>query len=329
MEPILEQLTVILQMGIAILQRNETQLVLASILIVMACFLASYGLLREVRYQGLQRRLRKLAESANQGEMQTEPEGFGARILKPMGHSLLAALGRLTPGSNLDLLRRQLLLAGNPHNLAVIDLLGMKMLAGIMMGLLTAFYLFQVAQVPGVSALIFSIVGAGIGLYIPNYWLKSKIKKRQEEIMKALPNALDMLTTMVDAGLGFDMAMLRLSERWHNALTQEFERTVNEMNMGVRRSNALRNMAERNDVAELRSFVAVLVQADSLGISIADILHTQSAQMRMRRRQWAEEKANKMPLKMLPIITIFIFPALFAIILGPAVPLIMESFANF
>jgi tight adherence protein C len=88
-------------------------------------------------------------------------------------------------------------------------------------------------------------------------------------------------------------------------------------------------MAERNDVAELRSFVAVLIQADSLGISIADILHTQSAQMRMRRRQWAEEKANKMPLKMLPIITIFIFPALFAIILGPAIPLIMESMSDF
>lgn len=329
METILEQLMAFLWMGIALLQRNETRLVLASILIVMACFLASYGLLREVRYQGLQKRLRKLAESTNQGQLQTESESFGERILKPMGHSLLAALGRLTPGSNLDLLRRQLLLAGNPHNLAVIDLLGMKMLAGIIMGLLTAFYLFKVTQLPGVSALMFSIVGAGIGLYIPNYWLKSQIKKRQDEIMKALPNALDMLTTMVDAGLGFDMAMLRLSERWHNALTLEFERTVNEMNMGVRRSDALRNMAERNDVGELRSFVAVLVQADSLGISIADILHTQSAQMRMRRRQWAEEKANKMPLKMLPIITIFIFPALFAIILGPAVPLIMESLANF
>jgi tight adherence protein C len=221
------------------------------------------------------------------------------------------------------------LLAGNPHNLAVIDLLGMKMLAGIVLGLLTALYLFNVTQLPGLSALLFSVVGGGIGMYIPNYWLKGKIKQRQEEIMKALPNALDMLTTMVDAGLGFDMAMLRLSERWHNALTLEFERTVNEMNMGVRRSDALRNMAERNEVGELRSFVAVLIQADSLGISIADILHTQSAQMRLRRRQWAEEKANKMPLKMLPIITIFIFPALFAIILGPAVPMIMESMANF
>ncbi|MBX2996943.1 MAG: type II secretion system F family protein [Caldilineaceae bacterium] len=329
MEMILEQLMAILQMGIATLQRNETRMVLVAVLIGLACFLVGFGLFREYQHQELQRRLRKLAESTHQGELETESESFNQRILKPMGHSLLAVLGRLTPGSNLELLRRQLLLAGNPHNLAVIDLLGMKMLAGIVLGLLTGFYLFNVTQLPSFSAIMFSIVGGGVGLYIPNYWLKNQISKRQEEIMKALPNALDMLTTMVDAGLGFDMAMLRLSDRWHNALTQEFERTVNEMNMGVRRSDALRNMAERNDVAELRSFVAVLVQADSLGISIADILHTQSAQMRMRRRQRAEEKANKMPLKMLPIITIFIFPALFAIILGPAIPLIMESMANF
>jgi tight adherence protein C len=329
MEIILEQLKSILQMGIAVLQRNETRMVLASILIGLACFLVGYGLFREYRYQELQKRLRKLAESTNHGGMESEDESFTDRILKPMGHSLLAVLGRMTPGSNLEFLRRQLMLAGNPHNLAVIDLLGMKMLAGIILGLLTAFYLFNMMQLPGISALLFSVVGGGVGMYIPNYWLKNQIKKRQDEIMKALPNALDMLTTMVDAGLGFDMAMLRLAERWQNALTLELERTVNEMNMGVRRSDALRNMAERNDVAELRSFVAVLIQADSLGISIADILHTQSAQMRMRRRQWAEEKANKMPLKMLPIITIFIFPALFAIILGPAIPLIMESMSDF
>lgn len=329
MEILLERVWSILQAGIDLLQRSESRMALASILIGAACFLVGFGLWREYRHQEVQKRLRKLAESANQGNPETEPESFVDRILKPMGHSLLAMLGRMTPGSNLEFLRRQLLLAGNPHNLAVIDLLGMKMLAGIILGLLTAFYLFNVTQLPSVSAFLFSVVGGGVGMYLPNYWLKSQIKKRQEEMMRALPNALDMLTTMVDAGLGFDMAMLRLSERWRNPLTQEFERAVNEMNMGVRRSDALRNMAERNDVPELRSFVAVLIQADSLGISIADILHTQSAQMRMRRRQWAEEKANKMPLKMLPIITVFIFPALFAIILGPAVPMIMESMSNF
>ncbi len=235
----------------------------------------------------------------------------------------------MTPGSNLEFLRQQLALAGNPNNLVVIDLLGLKMLSGIGVGLLAGLYCFKFADIPTFSAAMFGVAGLLLGTYIPNYWLKGKIKKRTEEIRRSLPNALDMLTTMVDAGLGFDMALLRLSERWHNALTDEFERMVNEMNMGVRRVDALRNLADRNGVDELRTFVAVLIQADSLGISVSDILHTQSDQMRMRRRQWIEEQANKLPIKMLPVITIFILPALFAIILGPAVPAIMESFPGF
>lgn len=328
MDILLQYLIPVLQELGSFVQGNDAQIVMASILVGMALLLMGYGLLHEHRYQELQRRLRQMAERTQETGLETDVEGFGERILKPASRSMLAMLGRLTPGSNLESLRRQLVLAGNPYNLAVIDLLGLKMLAGIGIALLATFYFYQLTALPRLSATLFSLTCGGIGMYLPNYWLKMQRQKRQDEMMKALPNALDMLTTMVDAGLGFDMALLRLSARWHNALTQEFERMVNEMNMGVRRSDALRNLAERNDMPEIRAFVAVLIQADSLGISIADILHTQSEQMRLRRRQRAEEKANKMPIKLLPIITLFIFPALFAVILGPAIPGVLSAFSG-
>ncbi|MCB0115781.1 MAG: type II secretion system F family protein, partial [Caldilineaceae bacterium] len=232
------------------------------------------------------------------------------------------------PGSNLEQLRQKLTMAGNPNNLVVIDLLGIKMLIGLVIGGLIGVYVFILAQMPMISVVSFTLCGFLIGTYLPNFWLNNKIKKRREEMRRALPNALDMLTTMVDAGLGFDMALLRLSDRWHNALTQEFERMINEMNMGVRRVDALRNLADRNDIDELRTFVAVLIQADSLGISVAEILHTQSEQMRLRRRQRIQEQANKLPIKMLPIIAMFILPALFAVILGPAIPVLIDTFSG-
>ncbi|MEZ4634594.1 MAG: type II secretion system F family protein [Caldilineaceae bacterium] len=300
----------------------------ASAFVGMALLLAGLGIYREYRYWEIQRRLRQVTASANQAEDGMEMESFSERVLVPMGRSLLAGLGRMTPGSNLEQLRQKLTMAGNPNNLVVIDLLGIKMLIGLVIGGLIGVYVFILAQMPMISVVSFTLCGFLIGTYLPNFWLNNKIKKRREEMRRALPNALDMLTTMVDAGLGFDMALLRLSDRWHNALTQEFERMINEMNMGVRRVDALRNLADRNDIDELRTFVAVLIQADSLGISVAEILHTQSEQMRLRRRQRIQEQANKLPIKMLPIIAMFILPALFAVILGPAIPVLIDTFSG-
>ncbi|MBI1293627.1 type II secretion system F family protein [bacterium] len=301
----------------------------AAIFVGIAFLLVGFGLFREYRYWEIQKRLRAVKASTTSNTTEgIELESFSERVLIPMGRSALAGLGRMTPGSNLETLRQQLVMAGNPNNLVVIDLLGMKMLTGILGALLAGLYTFVVAKMPMISVISFSLCGFLIATYIPNFWLKGKIKKRREEMRRALPNALDMLTTMVDAGLGFEMALLRLSDRWHNALTQEFERMLNEMNMGVRRVEALRNLAERNDIDELRTFVAVLIQADSLGISVAEILHTQSEQMRLRRRQWIQEQANQLPIKMLPIIAMFILPALFAVILGPAIPVLVDTFSG-
>ncbi len=310
------------------LQDTTLRTAFIALVTALAMFLLIYGLFREQEHRALKRRLQRLAAQDPWRNQQEEEETFTQRIVQPLFRSLLAKLGRFTPSSNLDMLRHQLMMAGNPGNLAVIDLLGLKMLSAFTVAILTAFYLATGRHMPLLSSILFGIAAGLMGFYLPNFWLSSRIRKRKQEISKALPNALDMLTTMVDAGLGFDIALLRLCDKWDNPLTQEFKRVVHEMHMGVQRSEALRNMAERTDVAELSTFTAVLIQADQLGISVSNILHTQSEQIRMRRRQWAEEVAATMPLKMMPIIVLFIFPALFAVILGPAIPGMMEAFGG-
>jgi tight adherence protein C len=253
-------------------------------------------------------------------------QAFTDRMLRPLLSALLRLLGRVTPVGNSLRLKRDLVLAGNPGNLALIDFLGLKVLCAVITG--AAVTTFLALRIPIASALLFGVAGALLGLYLPNFWLRRRIKTRQHELRKALPDALDMLTICVDAGLGFDAALLKVAGKWNNALGREFERVIGEIHMGVRRLDALRHLVERTDVPEIASFVAVLVQADRLGVPIADVLHAQSEQMRMRRRQWAEEQAKKAPIKMLIPIGVFIFPAMFAVILGPAVPRLLSAFGG-
>ncbi|GAB4557717.1 MAG: type II secretion system F family protein [Anaerolineae bacterium] len=254
-------------------------------------------------------------------------EPLSERILKPALRKIIKWLGHLTPTSNVDQIRRQITIAGNPGNLTPIDFVGLKLFCGICVGLLTTAYFFAQNIVPAAS-IVLGIGGFAVGQHLPNFWLKGRIKKRKQAIARALPDALDMLTICVDAGLGFDAALLKVSEKWEGPLSEEMSRVVSEIRVGVRRSEALRHMAERTDVPEVQAFIAVLIQADRLGVSIADILHAQSQQLRVRRRQWAEEQARKAPVKMLFPLVLFIFPALFAVILGPAIPRIMEAFGN-
>ncbi|NOZ27469.1 MAG: type II secretion system F family protein [Chloroflexi bacterium] len=249
------------------------------------------------------------------------------RVIKPQFHRLLQWLGHLTPTGNLEELARQLIIAERPGGLSPLDFIGLKMLSGLIVGGATAAYLSARNMIPS-AVILFGIAGVLAGQHLPNMWLKSRIKRRRAAITKALPDALDMLTICVDAGLGFDAALLKVAEKWDNPLSREFARVVSEIRMGVRRAEAMRHMAERTDVPEVHAFVAVLIQADRLGVSIADILHAQSDQLRMRRRQWAEEQARKAPIKMLFPLILFIFPALFTVILGPAVPRFIDVFAS-
>ncbi|MCX6047093.1 MAG: type II secretion system F family protein [Chloroflexi bacterium] len=246
------------------------------------------------------------------------------RLFRPLIQRLQGMGKLLTPSRNLEQLRHDLGMAGLLDRFTVIDFLGLRALIGAGLGMLV--FGATVFSRPLFSALLFALVGFVVGLYLPNYWLRNQISKRQKAIMLALPDALDRMTICVDAGLGFEAALQKVSAQWDNELGLEFRRVIGEIRLGISRVDALHHLVERTGVPEMTSFVAVLVQADRLGIAISDVLHTQSAEMRIRRRQRANEAASKAPIKMLIPLVLFIFPAVFAVILGPAIPQIMAAF---
>jgi tight adherence protein C len=166
---------------------------------------------------------------------------------------------------------------------------------------------------------------AALGLYLPVLWLGSRIRNRQQEVTRAMPDVLDLLTICVEAGLGFDAAMAHVSEKWDNELCRAFGRVLQEIQLGMLRREAMRNMADSIDVPDLNTFVAAVIQAEQLGVSISKVLKIQSDQMRVRRRQRAEEKARQAPLKIMIPTALLIFPSLYVVLLGPAVLTLMGS----
>jgi tight adherence protein C len=244
------------------------------------------------------------------------------RILMPLARRF-TLLGRmLTPSKNLQQLQSDLVRAGLITKISVADFMGIRVIGGI--GAATLTYFFFAIQQPLLAAISFSLSGFAVGLYLPNIWLKSRIGQRQKAIQRNLPDALDMMSICVDAGLGFEAAIQKVAFQWDNELAHELRQVIRELRVGLTRSDALRNLVERTGVDDVGSFVGVLIQADRLGIAIKDVLHTQAVQMRIRRRQRAEESAAKAPLKMMFPMVFFIFPAMFAVILGPAVPRVMS-----
>ena len=251
-------------------------------------------------------------------------QSWRERLFKPaLGR--LTNFGRmLTPARNIEQLQRDLIRAGLVGKLTVTDFLGLRFLIGAAASALMLF--MGSLNRPLSSAILYAFAAFVVGLYLPNLWLRSRVAQRQKSIARALPDALDMISICVDAGLGFEAAIQKVAFQWDNDLALEMRRIIHEIRMGVTRSDALRHLADRTGVADVANFVAVLIQADQLGIAIRTVLHTQAEQMRVRRRQRAQEAAQKAPLKMLFPLTIFIFPAMFAVILGPAIPKFMQAF---
>ena len=249
---------------------------------------------------------------------------WSERILKPM-LGRVTSIGRiLTPSRNIVQLQKDLIRAGLVDKLTVPDFLGLRFLSGAAVAALFAFS--TVSFRPLDSALWFILGTFIVGLYLPNIWLRGRVRRRKTTLSRALPDALDMMSICVDAGLGFEAAIQKVAYQWDTELSLELRRVISEIGVGVPRIDALRHMVERTDVPEVASFVAVLVQADQLGISIRTVLKTQADQMRVRRRQLAEEAAHRAPLKMLFPMVLFIFPAMFLIILGPAIVRLYAQF---
>lgn len=298
----------------------------AALLVAVSIFMLMAGIYTQ--------RNRKRAEvAATMSNMAMRPVGLrelemtrssNDRIWKPLLRRF-HGLGRmLTPSKNLAQLQQELMRAGLLDKFSVTDFMGLRVLAGV--GAAIFAYFYCVATYPLPSTLLFTTAGFMVGLYMPNMWLKSKVSARQKQITRLLPDSLDMMSICVDAGLGFEAAIQKVGFQWETELAHEFRQVIRELRVGVSRSEALHNLVERTGVPDVASFVAVLIQADRLGIAIRDVLHTQAEQMRLRRRQRAEESAAKAPLKMMFPMIFFIFPSMFAVILGPAVPKLLNAF---
>lgn len=271
----------------------------------------------------------RLSDYASGGDVveQTDMEKpFGARVLLPLAHRVLSGLGRLAPKRSVEATRQMLLHAGSPGGLTVLDLYGLQLLMAVLMG--GGWFWLVSTRLPFSKALLSVAVVGGIGFFLPHVLVRGRVDRRRKEILRALPNALDMLTIGVEAGLAFESGMLRVAERWDNALTKEFRRAVLEMRVGTARDVALGRLAERAAVPDLRTFVAVLVQSTQLGVSIAEVLHDQAAMMREKRRQRAEELARQAGVKMAFPLVFLIFPSIFVVIFGPALPPLLDMFSN-
>jgi tight adherence protein C len=194
------------------------------------------------------------------------------------------------------------------------------------LGALVAFVLLKEGFTTSMGILI---GGAALGYFLPVLQLRQKIRKRQENILKALPDALDLLTICVEAGLGFDMAMGKVYEKWENELALAFGRVLREIQLGKLRREALKDMSTRMDVPDVNSFTAAIIQAEQLGVSMAKILRVQADQMRTKRRQRAQEKAQQAPVKMMIPMVLLIFPSIWIVLLGPAALKIVGGGASF
>jgi tight adherence protein C len=249
---------------------------------------------------------------------------FVERVIRPLLGTLIKQMSRLTPKSNLERLRQNLEQAGNPYNWQPLDFIGVRGLAAVALAAVTAALMLLTRQ-EFQRIILIPLLMLGIGYMLPGIWLGQKIKSRKRGILKALPDAIDMLSVSVEAGLGFDQALQRVAMKWDHELSWEFQRSLQEMRVGKSRREALRELAARTGVEDLSTFIMAILMADQLGVSITQVLRIQSAQMRQRRRQRAEVEAHKAPIKMIFPMVFLIFPAIWVVILGPAVPQVLDA----
>ncbi|HVN16257.1 MAG TPA: type II secretion system F family protein [Anaerolineales bacterium] len=279
--------------------------------------------------------LARLAEASERGEVTSLEDlelsqPFRERVLLPFMKSIGELSTRFTPQKVLQDTSRKLELAGNPGHIDAATFLSSRfVISAVFAGLLLMIGLFSPNPWPWGRVILVVLVFGVLGFFFPQLWLQSTINRRQNGIRKAMPDALDLLTICVEAGLGFDAAMSKVSEKWENELSFAFLRTIREIQLGKTRREALRDMSDRIGLPEMTSFIAAVIQSEILGVSLAKVLRIQSDQMRVRRRQRAEEEAHKAPIKMIIPMALLTFPSIMIILLAPAGIQISRSLGAF
>jgi tight adherence protein C len=249
-------------------------------------------------------------------------ESLRERALVPLSHSLANLVLRLNPRTNAESVAMKLQAAGLGQKISPTAFLAGKGLFSLAGGALALVLIGSAGR----AGLMFGLFTVLVGFFGPDYLVSIYARRRREQIRAALPDALDLLAVSVEAGLGFDGAISKLTEHMDGPLAEEFGLTLSEMRIGESRGEALRRLGERADTPEVSSFTRAIIQADQLGTSLGRILRVQAADTRLRRQAAAEEKAMKAPIKMLFPTVLFIFPAMFLVILGPAILNIDEIF---
>lgn len=276
----------------------------------------------------------RLIEFSERGELASLEEielsqPFQERVIVPILLRVGEISARFTPQHLIEDTELKLELAGNPISMGASTLLASRfVIAGVLGGFLFVIFLFAPESSININPYIIVPLFTIIGFFFPQLWLQSKINSRQKEIRKAMPDALDLLTICVEAGLGFDAAMAKVSEKWDNELSLSFSRAIREVQLGKLRRDALKVMADRIGISEMTSFIAAVIQSEQLGVSMSKVLRIQSEQMRVKRRQMAEEEAHKAPVKMIIPMAFLTFPSIFIVLLAPAVFRMANTFSG-
>lgn len=290
--------------------------IIASLLVFMAVFSLVVGLFWRSE-SVLDSRMAQLHgdQSSTTYKVAVQQESVGSRVFAPLAGSLGRKLEQLLPTSWVRRIERQLISAGEP-----VTLKGFLTAAFLTEAVLLLFGLtiLSAGNLQSIKGIIALVAAAGLGLYLPKMWLNSRVRGRQKIILKSLPDAFDLVTTCVEAGLGLDAALSRVAEKEEGPFGEELTITLREISLGKLRRDALKELSERCGIEDLTTFVNAVIQAESMGTSIATVLRVQAEQLRMRRRQRAEQLAQQAPVKMIFPLVLCIFPTLFIVILGPA-----------
>jgi tight adherence protein C len=305
-------------------------LIFGAIVLVGAIAIVIFSLRRNTAGEEDDPLQERLAEFIQRGDVTSLEEielsqPFSERVIIPVIQRIGEFSARFTPQKAIQDTARKLELAGNPWPIDAATFLAIRFILAIVLGgFLVAVVLISPPSNPSDN---FMYIGGATfaGFFLPHLMLTSRITRRQKEIRKAMPDALDLLTICVEAGLGFDAAMSKVSEKWDNELSLAFARTIREIQLGKVRRDALRDMSDRLGIPEMTSFVAAIIQSEQLGVSMAKVLRIQADQMRIKRRQRAEEEAHKAPIKMIIPMALLIFPTIMIIILTPAALQIANS----
>ncbi len=304
-------------------------LVLIFILAFVSCFMLIYAFFSLVNKdkESIAARLEGIKKSKLENYNEELNQPLLSRVIRPMIDYMGRAMMRITPGEMVSSLENKIVKAGSPGNLTVKEWVNIQAVIVTVLPVFT-FIAFRSSGVKAGTIIMLIAAEIAMGFVLPGYILGKMLTARQKTILNSLPDVIDLITVSVEAGLGFDGALMKVVDKKPGPLAAEFDKVLQEIKVGRQKKDALRDMSQRIDIQDFTAFVGAIIQADQFGVGIANVLRIQSEQMRLRRKQRAQERAMKVPVKMLIPMVVFIFPTMFIVLLGPVVIKLIEQFAS-